>query len=603
MNVVELPISSTDSELVSLEQAGMTPGLLESGAFSLLSPQLFMGEPASGDIDQSAAELATQTIRYEAEDLNLNGYIAETVEGSQASGGQQISLKNTGNQSGTATGVFEGNSGTYNVIVGYYDENDGVSSATVTIDGDPQTFAFDRDLPSDWALPAAQTNRITHEGINLTSGTPFEINATLGGGEYARFDYIEFSPVDTPEPTPPEPTLPGPPPTPPEPETDSTLTEAGISQRATDYLNNVIDPEQTDAIFADPAFVNTLNAIRSSDTVPKGTTEITNVGQLSNIESGGTYVIRGDLELTENINVPNNVTIYVDGTLRKDGAHVATDGLDENKGNDVDAFFRVDDASNVELIGVDNAQLIGNQRVTGVYIEGSEDIIIRGFDVGNVWEGIVAHEGNEDVDILNNYVHDVSKRALWTLGADRVNLVHNFIENANWDGIDFDARVEDNVAFENVVVGWTRSAGFVEEGAQNNYFASNIGIMAEFEFLNPDLADERFTFGWNDNGTTNPSVPRPTANNFFINNAMYRPSSYSRPKSGGAYAALRGPGPQGKGQTFFWGNRGNVGFTRGTPGDFDDAANNPRDTWYRAEWVDSVAPGQTKLNEFNTLFN
>ena len=196
---------------------------------------------------------------------------------------------------------------------------------------------------------------------------------------------------------------------------------------------------------------------------------------------------------------------------------------------------------------------------------------------------------------------DLAGKVRYTLGSDRVNLAHNFVENAGFDDIDFDAWVTDNVAYENVVVGWRRWAGFVEEGAQDSYFASNIGVMTEFEFVNPFFKADIFTSGWADNGTTQATLSRLTANNFFIGNTLFKPSSYSRTKSGGDYFAK--PGPRGKGETFFWGNKGNVGFAEDSPGDVDDALNKPNDTWYRAEWVDSVAPGQAKLNEFNTLFN
>ena len=46
-----------------------------------------------------------------------------------------------------------------------------------------------------------------------------------------------------------------------------------------------------------------------------------------------------------------------------------------------------------------------------------------------------------------------------------------------------------------------------------------------------------------------------------------------------------------------------LGFAEGSPGDFNDAENNPRDVRYRAERVDSVAPGQAKLDEFDASFN
>ena len=280
------------------------------------------------------------------------------------------------------------------------------------------------------------------------------------------------------------------------------------------------------------------------------------------------------------------------------GNHSASSYDDENTGNSVDAVFRVDDKSNVKLIGVNNAKLIGNQRSTGVYIEGSSNVEVRGFDIGNVWEGVVSHWGNQDVKIFNNYIHDTGKRAIWSLGSERTQAAHNFIENAGGDAFDWDAYSNGSVAYENVIVGWRRWAGFVEEGAQNSYFAKNIGIMAEFEYMHPDpdkIPDKGYTMGFADNGTT-AKISRPTKDNYFIGNSMWKPSSYTRKASGGAYFSKRNQG--GKGQTYFWGNTGNVGFANESNNNTPDSNENPQDVWYKANIKSTVAPGQSALDKF-----
>ena len=244
------------------------------------------------------------------------------------------------------------------------------------------------------------------------------------------------------------------------------VKEAGISQRAIDYIYNTIDPEPKQAILEDEAFKDTIKAIRATDSIPQNAIEITTADQnaIAEIENGQgkTFVLRGNLNFGKTLNIPSNVTIYVDGTITKNGSHVAKFYDDENKGNSVDAVFRVDDKSNVKLIGVNNAKLVSNQRATGVYIEGSSNVEVRGFDIGNVWEGVVAHWGNKDVKILNNYIHDTGKRAIWSLGSERTQAAHNFIENAGGDGFDWDALTTENIAYENVVIGWRRWAGFAK---------------------------------------------------------------------------------------------------------------------------------------------
>ncbi len=124
-------------------------------------------------------------LRYEAEDLSLNNYLIESNNAS--SSGEHISLLSSGSNFGTATGVFNGGAGTYQVKVGYYDESDGVSSATVTVAGDAQNFLFSQDLPSAGADSTSLTERITHSAVNLQNGDTFEILGNYGGAETCSF--------------------------------------------------------------------------------------------------------------------------------------------------------------------------------------------------------------------------------------------------------------------------------------------------------------------------------------------------------------------------------------------------------------------------------
>lgn len=64
-------------------------------------------------------------IRIEAEDMALTTYGTEA--NSSASGGKLISLLNAAGSIGSASTLFTGEEGSYNIVVGYYDENDGVS--------------------------------------------------------------------------------------------------------------------------------------------------------------------------------------------------------------------------------------------------------------------------------------------------------------------------------------------------------------------------------------------------------------------------------------------------------------------------------------------
>ncbi|MEM7581378.1 MAG: right-handed parallel beta-helix repeat-containing protein [Cyanobacteria bacterium P01_A01_bin.80] len=147
------------------------------------------GERARIDyIDFVLTELQPETIRYEAEDLTLSNFQSES--NSVSSGNKNIRIPSS--SSGTATGTFNGPTGIYEVKVAYYDENDGVASAGITVAGDTQNFLLDQDLGSGGPVAATLTERITHGAIALQQGESFEIASLSDGSEYARFDYIEF---------------------------------------------------------------------------------------------------------------------------------------------------------------------------------------------------------------------------------------------------------------------------------------------------------------------------------------------------------------------------------------------------------------------------
>ncbi|NJL79822.1 MAG: hypothetical protein HC917_15030 [Richelia sp. SM2_1_7] len=151
--------------------------------------------PSNPKSEPILTPVKNEPLRYEAEELTLNGYQVETVKGSGASGGKHISLKGTNQNQGSATGTFKGEAGTYQVKVGYYDENDGQSQAKVTVGEKTASFNFDQDLPDSWVKPSTKTSRVAMESVQLKSGDSFKITGTSNQGEFARFDYVEFSPI------------------------------------------------------------------------------------------------------------------------------------------------------------------------------------------------------------------------------------------------------------------------------------------------------------------------------------------------------------------------------------------------------------------------
>ncbi|MEM7552978.1 MAG: DUF4114 domain-containing protein [Cyanobacteria bacterium P01_A01_bin.84] len=157
--------------------------------------------PSNPKPDPAPKSIKNNLLRYEAEELNLNGYQVETIKGSGASGGKHISLKGTGQDKGFATGKFTGKTGKYQVKVGYYDENDGQSQAKITVGEETTSFTFDRDFPDSWVKPTSKTSRVAIKEVQLKSGDTFKIEGNSDKGEFARFDYVEFSPVKDTKPS------------------------------------------------------------------------------------------------------------------------------------------------------------------------------------------------------------------------------------------------------------------------------------------------------------------------------------------------------------------------------------------------------------------
>ena len=153
----------------------------------------------SGDTPAPTPDRA-ESIRFEAEDMRLSGeYRVESVDA--ASGGKVASLqggKPIGR--GRATFDFRQPTGTYDIKLSYFDENDGnahirVFHKNVVIDG----FNLTQQLGSSEAVPGTLTQR-TIENVNVRFGDRFSIlgieDGTSAGGEPVRLDAVEFIPRD-----------------------------------------------------------------------------------------------------------------------------------------------------------------------------------------------------------------------------------------------------------------------------------------------------------------------------------------------------------------------------------------------------------------------
>ncbi|MBX2866166.1 MAG: NF038122 family metalloprotease, partial [Leptolyngbyaceae cyanobacterium MAG.088] len=121
------------------------------------------GNPEPEPIVPSAPVVIGDAIRVEAEDMSLSGYSRETH--SNASDGGLIRTSS----SGVATTQFAGSSGYYNIVVAYYDENDGLSNLSASLDGvELDNWQLDQNLGSSYI---GSNNRVTR-----TIATQVQIN-------------------------------------------------------------------------------------------------------------------------------------------------------------------------------------------------------------------------------------------------------------------------------------------------------------------------------------------------------------------------------------------------------------------------------------------
>jgi len=135
------------------------------------------------------------TFRIEAEAMNLTGYRLDS--NSFASGGQLISLSGGDpTEIGTASFAFSGSSGVYDVVVGYFDESDGISRLEVRKQGvSIDAWNLNQNLGSSGANTQTLVRRAIATGLSIKPGQKIKILGSEDQGEPARVDYIEFIPV------------------------------------------------------------------------------------------------------------------------------------------------------------------------------------------------------------------------------------------------------------------------------------------------------------------------------------------------------------------------------------------------------------------------
>ena len=142
------------------------------------------------------------TILIEAETMNLTNYLVESGK-SPASGNQLISLWNSGSNQGSAVTQFTGVTGYYNVEIGYFDENDGQAQLSVQIGTNRSDWSLNQSLSSGGISNQNLVKKQIFTNLEIANGETISIAGTANQAEWARVDYIKFTPVvNNEEPTP-----------------------------------------------------------------------------------------------------------------------------------------------------------------------------------------------------------------------------------------------------------------------------------------------------------------------------------------------------------------------------------------------------------------
>jgi lysophospholipase L1-like esterase len=151
------------------------------------------------NIDPVHAPIRGTPIRVEAESIsNLVNFSVEDFNSNTLTGGTQgISLLANSSSNGTATTTFNAPSGHYDVVLGYFDQNNGQGKLQVRVGDDLlPTVSLNRNLNQDGVTSTNFVRQTVATGVSIKPGEPIQIIGTADGGEWDRVDYIEFVPVN-----------------------------------------------------------------------------------------------------------------------------------------------------------------------------------------------------------------------------------------------------------------------------------------------------------------------------------------------------------------------------------------------------------------------
>ena len=131
--------------------------------------------------------------RFEAEAMRLDRFAVEAVTPWETASGAQAIRCPSGTC--TATMTFGGSAGIYDIVVQYFDENDGASKFSLSV-GSRQidSWVANGEFPSREPNGHTSTRRVVRK-VQLQPGDIVKIEATPDRDEFAVVDYVEIVPV------------------------------------------------------------------------------------------------------------------------------------------------------------------------------------------------------------------------------------------------------------------------------------------------------------------------------------------------------------------------------------------------------------------------
>ena len=433
---------------------------------------------ANEDILDQKSSVETR-LRYEAEDLSLVNY---RVKSNKKSSGRKIASLTNRKRAGTISGVFDGEAGTYQVKVGYYDESDGVSSANVIVNGDSQTFSFDKDLPGRAPSPRTLTEQITHQSIQLEQGDLFEIAGNADRKEFARFDYIEFTAIDgglIEVPTPPtEPTTGGPTDIPADPDNGpialpfipGNLESMSASVKVESFVPTgtgktyYVSPNGSDSGLGtkEQPWKTISYAASEESAVTAGDTILVQSGEYTeqvNLEKSGSaelghIVLKADGVVTLFDPTPEQEN-WQDAPIKSSGqSHWVIDG------------FRIENTSWAGISLQDASEIVVQNN--SIYKSGASGIIVL---PDSYFEGGEKEVTSSNITILNNTIEKANNRwagrgdprgtqeALSVWGVDGFEVAGNVVNGGTREGIDIKTGSRNGSVHSNIVTGVASISG------------------------------------------------------------------------------------------------------------------------------------------------